>query len=101
MKVEWATTPWQKFKGLMLRRDVKRPLVLVLDRESRLGASIHMMFMRFPIDAVFLDNDMRVVDKVTLEPWAFNYTPKRPAKYVVEMKAGSAEFKLGEKVELE
>ena len=101
MKVEWARTPWQKFKGLMLRKEVKRPLVLVMDRESRLGASIHMMFMRFPIDAVFLDGDKRVVDIARLEPWALNYTPKKAAKYVVEMKAGTAKFKIGEKLELE
>ena len=101
MKVEWARTPWQKFKGLMLRKEVKRPLVLVMDRESRLGASIHMMLMRFPIDAVFLDGDKKVVDIARLEPWVFNYTPKKPAKYVVEMKAGTAKFKIGEKLELE
>ena len=101
MKVEWARTPWQKFKGLMLRKYVKRPLVLVMERESRLGASIHMMFMRFPIDAVFLDKERRVVDIARLEPWSFNYTPKKAAKYVVEMAAGSAKFKIGQRLELE
>ncbi|MFC2174399.1 DUF192 domain-containing protein [archaeon] len=101
MKVEWATTPWQKFLGLMFRKEVKKPLVLVLGKESRMGASIHMMFMRFPIDAVFLDTERKVVDTATLRPWALNYTPKKPAKYVVEMKAGTANHKLGATVKLE
>jgi len=101
MIVEWAKTPWQKFMGLMLRKELKKPMVLVMERESRLGASIHMMFMRFPIDAVFLDKDKRVVDIAHLRPWAFNYTPKRAAKYVVEMRMGTAKFEIGEKLELE
>jgi len=101
MRVDWARTPWQKFMGLMLRKEVEKPLVLVLDKESRLGASIHMMFMRFPIDAVFLDKNKRVVDIATLRPWAFNYTPKKAAKYVVEMRAGTARFRMGQRVELE
>ena len=103
MKVEWARTPWQKFKGLMLRKEVKKPLVLVIERESRFGASIHMMFMRFPIDAVFLDRHKKVVDIAhVLWPWTFNYTPKVPAKYVVEMKAGGAKrIKIGHGMKLD
>lgn len=60
-----------------------------------------MMFVRFPIDAVFLDENEKVVDIATLNPWTINYTPKKPAKYVVEMKAGTANYKLGEKLHLE
>ncbi len=101
MKCEWATTTSQKMLGLMFRKEVKKPLVLVLGKESRLGSSIHMMFMRIPIDAVFLDKEKKVVDVVTLKPWVINYTPKKPAKYVVEMKAGTAKFKLGQKLELQ
>jgi len=101
MKCEWATTTNQKMLGLMFRKEIERPLVLVLDNETRLGASIHMCFMRFPIDAVFLDSERKVVDKTTLKPWALNYTPKKPAKYVVEMAAGTAKFKTGQKLALE
>ena len=101
MMVDWAKTPLQKMMGLMFQKKLERPLVLVLGRESRVGASIHMMFMRFPIDAVFLDTEKKVVDKVTLKPWALNYTPKKAAKYVVEMKVGTAKCKVGDKVVLE
>lgn len=101
MKVEWARSPWQKFMGLMFRKEIGKPLVLELAKESRFGASIHMCFMRISIDAVFLDKDKKVVDIVTLKPWVFNYTPKKAAKYVVEMKAGTAKFRIGERLKLE
>ena len=102
MKVEWATSPWQKFVGLMFRKKLKKPLVLVLVVESRWMASIHTMFMRFPIDLVFLDSKKRVVDVArNVKPWRMNIVPKKPAKYVVEMKAGTAKQKLGAKVKLE
>lgn len=103
MKVEWAKSSWQKFRGLMFRKEIQKPLVLVLNKESRAGASIHMMFMRFPIDAVFLNKNKKVVDIArVLWPWVLNYTPKAPAKYVVEMKAGGAKrIRIGQKLKLE
>jgi hypothetical protein len=102
VKCEWARTPWKKMLGLMFRPGVTTPLVLEVGSESRIGASIHMMFMRFPIDAVFLDKHCRVVDKATLKPWTLNYTPKKPAKYVVEMRAGTAKaLRLGQRLTLE
>ncbi|MCK4327732.1 MAG: DUF192 domain-containing protein [Candidatus Diapherotrites archaeon] len=102
MKVEWATTPWQKFMGLMFRKKLGRPMALVLAVESRWMAAIHTLFMRFPIDLVFLDSERRVVDVVkNVKPWRLNIVPKKPAKYVVEMRAGAAKYKLGMKVKLE
>ncbi len=101
MKVEWAKSPREKILGLMFRKRIVRPLVLELPREMRIGASIHMMFVRFPIDAVFLDSKFKVVDIATLRPWTLNYTPKKAAKYILEMKAGAAKFKTGDTVKLE
>jgi uncharacterized membrane protein (UPF0127 family) len=102
MKVEWARSAREKILGLMFRKEMKRPLVLELPAEMRVGASIHMMFVRFPIDAVFLDKHRRVVDVAkNLRPWTLNYTPKKAAKYVLEMKAGTAKYRVGDKVKLE
>ena len=60
------------------------------------ASSIHMMFMNFPIDALFLDSEKRIVDIAeNLQPWVLNFTPKKPAKFIIEMKAGLAKkFKL-------
>jgi uncharacterized protein len=52
---------------------------------------IHMMFMRFPIDAVFLDRSGRVVRVVDrLRPWIGLVPFVRRATRVVELPAGAA-----------
>ena len=53
--------------------------------------SIHMMFMRFPIDAVFY-NQERTVTRVArnLRPWVGLAFGGRGAKGVIELPAGSA-----------
>jgi len=55
----------------------------------RPAGSIHMFFMRFPIDAVFCDRDLRVL-KVErgLAPW--KTAGARGAKVVVELASGAA-----------
>jgi hypothetical protein len=52
--------------------------------------SVHMFFMRFAIDAVFLDEDL-VVLKVApdVEPWRMR--SHRGAKAVLELAAGEAD----------
>ncbi len=99
--MEWARTAREKILGLMFRRRIVKPLVLELPAEMRVGASIHMMFVRFPIDAVFLDKKFRVVDIAkSLKPWTLNYTPKKAAKYILEMEAGGCKYAVGDTVKL-
>jgi len=74
---------------LMLRKDPENGMILKLpSSRSRQGSAIHMFFMRFPLDIVFLDDDKKVVDMVSIRPWK-TYTPKSPAKYVLELEEGS------------
>jgi uncharacterized membrane protein (UPF0127 family) len=55
----------------------------------RPAGSIHMFFMRFPIDAVFCDRDLVVLDVVReLRPW--RTAGRKRAKVVVELAAGAA-----------
>jgi uncharacterized membrane protein (UPF0127 family) len=56
----------------------------------RPATSIHTLFMRFPIDAVFLDRDL-VVGKVApgVMPWRLLFA--RRARSVLELAAGEAE----------
>jgi uncharacterized membrane protein (UPF0127 family) len=62
-------------------------LVFEFSRERRVG--IHMVFVLFSIDVVFLDDEGVVVSKKTLRPW-IGYASER-ASTVVEMPAGEAE----------
>jgi uncharacterized membrane protein (UPF0127 family) len=75
-------------------------LVFDFPNESRIGCSLHMLFVFFPIDVLFLDKNRIVVDKVTLEPFTPNYTPKKAAKFVIEMPKGKAKsIKVGQKID--
>jgi uncharacterized membrane protein (UPF0127 family) len=63
--------------------------------------SIHTFFMRFPIDAVFLDRSGSVVDVVrTLKPW--RAATRLRARAVLELPAGEADrvtLQIGERLE--
>lgn len=83
-----ATNPWTRFRGLMLRRALPPGGGLVI----RPCGSIHMMFMRFRIDAVFFDRENRVTKVARrVQPWTGFALGGRGAWGVVELPAGAAE----------
>jgi uncharacterized protein len=94
-KIEVANSFMSRFLGLMFKSQVGNGLILKLpNSRSRHGSAIHMFFMRFPLDIVFADSEKKVVDMVSIGPWK-TYTPKAPARYVIELEKGSFEkFKL-------
>lgn len=61
--------------------------------------SIHCMFMRFPIDVLFLDGENRVLRKVEgLRPWRLA-GPVSGARSVVETRAGGfREVRVGDTI---
>lgn len=81
---------WQRFMGLMGRASMPEGEGLWLPTSS-----IHMFFMRFPIDALFLgvesaDGARPVVGvRHGLPPWRGIVLPVRGAAGVVEMPAGT------------
>ena len=80
-----AETPLTRLRGLLGRAGLERGEGLLL----RPASSIHMWFMRFPIDAVFLDGEQRVLRVVEhLAPW--RVAGCRGAKAVLELPAGEA-----------
>ena len=80
-----ADNPWTRLKGLLGRRGLDEGEGLLI----RPTGSIHMFFMRFPIDAVFLDRELRVLKVASdLKPW--RTAAKRGAKQVLEIAAGEA-----------
>jgi uncharacterized membrane protein (UPF0127 family) len=100
--VKLAQNSWERTKGLMFeeKRKFNYALVFNFPVESRIGCSLHMLFVFFPIDVLFLNKDKVIVDKVTLDPFIPNYTPKKAAKFVIEMPKGKAnKAKVGQKVD--
>jgi uncharacterized protein len=86
-KIKKADSFTSRLKGLMFRR---KPL----DQEGLWIIpcnSIHMCFMHFPIDAVFLDKQEMIVYLVdNLQPWKI-VAPVKGAHSVVELPSGTIE----------
>jgi len=92
-KTVHAGTAWQRLKGLMFEKPERfnYALVFTFPKESKAAATIHMLFVFFPIDAVFLDKQKKVVDIARkLLPFTPSYTPKKPARFLVELPAGKS-----------
>jgi uncharacterized membrane protein (UPF0127 family) len=73
-------------KGLLGRSGLEEDEGILL----RPASSIHMFFMRFAIDAVFLDRELNVLKIApTLKPWRM--ASKRGSRSVLELPAGRCE----------
>jgi uncharacterized membrane protein (UPF0127 family) len=81
-----SVTTLAPIRGLLGRRELPSGEGLLL----RPASSVHTAFMRFPIDAVFLDRDGRVLKIARgLRPW--KTAMGRKARAVLELPAGESE----------
>ena len=85
-QVSVADNFWLRFRGLMLRKSLAPGEGLLLWD----CPAIHCCFMRFPIDVVYLDEEMTVVGKETVRPWRLGGR-FAGARHVLEVAAGAAE----------
>ena len=84
-ELEIADSPWGRFRGLMGRRELASGTAMLI----RPSSSIHTFFMRFPIDAVFVDRADRVVGVASrVSPWRLAFGGRAHA--VLELPAGAA-----------
>ncbi|GHH97573.1 DUF192 domain-containing protein [Neobacillus kokaensis] len=97
--IELADSFFKRLKGLMFRKDqlVGEGLWIIPCN------SIHMCFMNFSIDAVFLSKEGRIVRLVEdLKPWRI-VKPIKNAYSVIELPAGTIkkhDLKIGEIIKL-
>ena len=75
-----------RLRGLTWRRRLNHGegLLLTGRRESRIDTTIHMLFVFFPIAAIWLDSSGRVVDTRLALPFRPIYVPSRPARDILE-----------------
>jgi len=74
-----------RMRGLLGRASLEPGAGMLIDS----APSVHMFFMRFPIDVVFLDRDWKVVRiRHRLRPWRVAWA--RGAVAVLELPAGAA-----------
>jgi uncharacterized membrane protein (UPF0127 family) len=80
-----ANHPWTRLRGLLGRSGLEVGEGMLFPRTG----SIHTMFMRFPIDVVFLDAELRVLSVRKGVP-AWRAVKERGAKATLELAAGEA-----------
>jgi len=74
-------------------------LLLVQKADSRIDASIHMMFMWIDLAVIWINSELQVVDVVLARRWKLAYLPKQPAQYVLEAPASCLkDFNIGDRV---
>ncbi len=96
-KVELAKGLIPRLIGLMGRRVLPRRSGLLMHG----CCQVHTFFMRFPIDIIYTDHELRVLRvDANVQPWRI--LPKCcGASYVIELPAGSGCVSIGEKLKLE
>ena len=79
---------FSKFIGLMFSKSNKKK-ALILKFAGEKIISLHMFFVFYPIDVLFLDKNKIVVDKKeNFKPFAF-YESRKKAMYAIEMPNGT------------
>jgi uncharacterized membrane protein (UPF0127 family) len=83
--IKIAGDPWNRMKGLLGRKDFPKGEALVITHCQ----SIHMFFMKFPIDVIFCDSQDKVVGLCeTIKP--FQMSPLFfKASYAIELPSGT------------
>ena len=83
--VRVANNPWIRFKGLMFTSNSESKNGLFIPNCNW----IHTLFMRYPIDVVYLDANYKVVDvDSVVKPWRM-CMPRFKAKHILELSQGS------------
>ena len=103
-RVELADSFWKRFRGLMLRRRFPKGSALLFTTPKPGRYGIHMFFVRFPIDLLYLDSRFVVVElRTELRPWRM-HRPKAIANYLIELPEGTishSNVEIGHKVTLQ
>lgn len=89
--VELARSVFRQMIGLMFRRSIPSDFAMVFDMRWEQYIGIHMLFVPFPIDLAYLDKNRQIVDLRHLRAWIGISNSRRPARYALEMPAGTIE----------
>lgn len=81
----FAKNFFQRMRGLMFTLPIfEEGLIFVFPQETK--ASLHMFFVFYPIDILWLDKQKKVIDqRKSVWPFTPLVIPKEKAKYVIEL----------------
>jgi uncharacterized protein len=98
-KTKVCNSIFSKALGLMFsKKSDDLALIFIFEKEQLVP--LHMFFVFYSIDVIYLDKDKKVVEiKKSFNPWEF-YNPKNKSKYVVELISGKAkDITIGNKLD--
>jgi uncharacterized membrane protein (UPF0127 family) len=104
VKTLYCVSFFCRLRGLTFRRSLAEGegLLLVQGRDSRLDASIHMLFVWMDLAVVWINSAGEVVDVRLARRWHLVYAPQRPARYVLEtLPTRLDEFRVGDRIQFE
>lgn len=102
-KIEFARGIFEQTLGLMFRRNIPADYAMIFVLKEPSPVNIHMLFVFFPIDVIFLNSEKKITGLSYLKPWA-GYKSMKDIRYIIEMKKGSIEknkFSVGEQMDFE
>jgi len=95
MKVKICKTTMAQIKGLMFSR--KKNLMFVY--KNPIYVDLHMMFVFFNVDALYVNEKGEIVEIKHMKPFRGTYKAKHKAKYVIEL-SKQHNFVVGDKAEI-
>lgn len=92
---------FSKTKGLMFSKKIyDKAFIFAFSKEKRW--SVHMLFVFFPIDVLWLDKNNNIIDMAkNLKPFCPLCRPKKQAKYIIELPdnvINNSKTEIGDKV---
>lgn len=87
--LEFANTPIRKVLGLMFRKSIDQDYALIFSLSNPRIVSVHMHFVKFPIDVLLLDENKNIIQMDTLEASKGKLKSKLKVQYAIEMQAGT------------
>lgn len=89
--IEYARSFLARMSGLMFRKAIPSDHAMIFILKEPSFVSVHMLFVFYDIDVIFLNKKKIVLDTSTLKSWT-GYKSMNDIKYILEMKAGSIDL---------
>lgn len=86
LSLKVCRTFWSRGRGYLFLPPPSSSVGLLFwyPQASRLGSSIHMLGVSFPLAVIWLDENRRVVDRKIARPWQIALIPQRAAQFIIE-----------------
>jgi len=101
--IETCRTQISQVIGLMFRSSIPSDYAMIFVMKKPSSVGIHTLFMRFPIDVIFLNGEKKIIGLSHLKPWT-GHSSMKNVKYVIETNPYAIEkykLSIGGKMEFE